>query len=309
MSMTDIDCASNKPKATGSQSKSWRDVLPVHPAAGLFPSLSHDELVELGEDIRKNGLAVPIALYRERVTNEGKSQFKFQLLDGRNRLDALEAVGIKFEIKQCGSPGEYLRLKFPNDDVYSPENSPSFFTVITTDDPFAYVLSTNIHRRHLTSEQKRELISKVLKAKPERSNRAIAKQVKADDKTVGKVRRDLESTAEFPQLEKTTGTDGKARPARSTVFKTLRTMKLGEETIDKINGTSLDNAKELDALIVLNRGAPKGELTDIVKQLIADAVAGENVSAIAAGKFPNYNGKRGAIAPRADASATRKGRC
>jgi hypothetical protein len=58
------------------------------------------------------------------------------------------------------------------------------------------------------------LIAKVLKAKPEASNRQIAKQVKADDKTVATVRRELEATAEIPQLEKTTGADGKARTTK-----------------------------------------------------------------------------------------------
>jgi hypothetical protein len=75
-------------------------------------------------------------------------------------------------------------------------------------------LSFNIHRRHLTAEQKRELIAKLLKAKPEASNVTVAKQVKADDKTVAKVRRDLESTSEIPRLEKTIGADRRARKVR-----------------------------------------------------------------------------------------------
>ena len=54
----------------------------------------------------------------------------------------------------------------------------------------------------------------MLKAKPEQSNRAIAKQVKANDKTVATVRCDLESTAEIPQLEKTVGADGKSRKSK-----------------------------------------------------------------------------------------------
>jgi len=36
--------------------KSWRDILPIHPAAELFPPISPDELKAFGEDILRNGL-------------------------------------------------------------------------------------------------------------------------------------------------------------------------------------------------------------------------------------------------------------
>ena len=78
-------------------------------------------------------------------------------------------------------------------------------------DPYAYVISANIHRRHLTAEQKRDLIAKVLKATPDRSNRQIAETVKASHVTVGAVRATLESTGQIDQLKKTIGKDGKAR--------------------------------------------------------------------------------------------------
>src|SRR5262249_49245573 len=85
----------------------------------------------------------------------------------------------------------------------------------------AYVISKNIHRRHLTAEQKREIVADLLKAQPEKSNNAIAKVAKVDDKTVAKVRRDLEATSEIPKLMKTVGAEGKARkqPTKKPVEK------------------------------------------------------------------------------------------
>jgi len=74
--------------------KSWRDVLPVHPAAELFPMMSEAELRELGEDIKKNGLKSPVVLWRDRST-DADEPFRWFLIDGRNRLDAMEFVGVK----------------------------------------------------------------------------------------------------------------------------------------------------------------------------------------------------------------------
>jgi hypothetical protein len=79
-------------------------------------------------------------------------------------------------------------------------------------DPIRYVLSTNILRRHLTSEQKRELIAKVLKAKPELPDNAIGKLAKADSKTVRKVRSKLQANSEIPN--KTERTEASGRKAR-----------------------------------------------------------------------------------------------
>ena len=64
---------------------SWRDHLKIHPAAELFPLMSEPELRELGEDIRANGLLSPIIIDDEK------------LVDGRNRLDAIALLGMKFE--------------------------------------------------------------------------------------------------------------------------------------------------------------------------------------------------------------------
>jgi hypothetical protein len=75
--------------------------------------------------------------------------------------------------------------------------------------PYDLVLSANAHRRHLTAEQKRELIAKVLKAKPELSDRAIGKVAKVDHKTVASVR--SKANGEFPHKARTEATGRKSR--------------------------------------------------------------------------------------------------
>jgi predicted RNase H-like nuclease (RuvC/YqgF family) len=88
------------------------------------------------------------------------------------------------------------------------------------------------------------VIAKLVKAQPEKSNRQIAKQAKVDDKTVGAVRRELESTAEIPQLEKTVGADGKARkqPAKKP-RKRGKPLPLPERTAEQQDATR----RELEA--------------------------------------------------------------
>jgi len=67
----------------------------------------------------------------------------------------------------------------------------------------------NLARRHLTREQKRKIVEMVLKTDPAQSNRAVSKKTGVDDKTVGAVRRGMESGAEIPHLDKRKGSDGK----------------------------------------------------------------------------------------------------
>src|SRR5262249_57584090 len=127
---------------------------------------------------RKNGQREPIVLYQGKV------------LDGRNRHNACLAAEVGLKISKHEDDCPYIG------------------------DPAAYVISKNIHRRHLTAEQKRDLIAKLLKATPEKSNRQIAETVKADHKTVASVRAEKEATGEIPQLPKTVGRDRKARSSK-----------------------------------------------------------------------------------------------
>ena len=196
---------------------SWRDVLPIHPAAELFPLITGDALVTLGEDIKTFGLMVPIVLWK------GDGYEGLLLLEGRSRLGAMERVGIEIvkdgKLDYCAFPYE-----------------------VHEGDPYAFVVSVNLHRRHLTAEQKRELIAVLLKAQPSKSNREIARQAKASPTTVGEVR----STVQVGQLpEKTIGRDGKARtaarrPRRSQNEIRLENLKRLLDTIEMQGDYSLD---------------------------------------------------------------------
>jgi len=153
----------------------WRAHLRIHPAAELFPLVVDAELKELASNIWENGLRVPI------VGWASDGQF---LLDGRNRLDALALLGLLYE-----TDDHHVGLKKWNGKQWADRPGGRLegeceFKNFHDGDPYAIALSLNVHRRHLTAEQKRELIAKLLKAEPEVSNLSIAKQVKADDKTV-----------------------------------------------------------------------------------------------------------------------------
>jgi hypothetical protein len=191
------------------KSKTWRDVLPVHPASDLFPLMSDVELDELGADIKKTALDKPIAFW---LAEDGK----WFLLDGRNRLEAMTRAGVDFVYGKDNHPddGEYVEEEWAPTFTTRLNHPANAASLVETGDPYAYVLSANIRRRHLTAAQKRELVTKLLKAQPEKSDRQIAKEAKVSDKTVGKKRAELEAGAEIPHHETRTDARGTKQPAK-----------------------------------------------------------------------------------------------
>jgi hypothetical protein len=172
--------------------------------------MSEAELDALAKDIKQKRLRQCVALWSPGKPGDGERMY---VLDGINRLDALERNGIKF-MTDDGRPdlnGRYFICLYERRII-------TVRGVCKGDEPdvepWDYVISVNIQRRHLSAEDKRDLIAKVLKAKPEQSNRQIAQQLKVDHKTVATVRAKGEATGEIPQLEKTTGADGKSRPKK-----------------------------------------------------------------------------------------------
>jgi hypothetical protein len=142
-------------------------------------------LFPLMSDDELNELIADIKEYGQR---EPIVLFEDQILDGRNRYLACQKAGI--EPKTVAYEGE---------------------------DAEAFVISVNLHRRHLTQAQKQEVVAKLLKASPTRSNRAIGKLGHVDHKTVGSKRVALEARGEIPRVEMRKDTKGRSYPAHKEI--------------------------------------------------------------------------------------------
>jgi hypothetical protein len=161
--------------------------LEFHPLADLFPLMEGAEFDALVADIKKNGLRCPIDLYQGKI------------LDGRNRYRACLAAGIE---AAAGDFEAWHREKHSEADAR------------------AYVISQNILRRHLTAEQRRDFLVKLVAAQPGKADRAIARDLGAgiDHKQVGRARRKGESTGAIDPVQRRTGADGRTRrrPAKKS---------------------------------------------------------------------------------------------
>ncbi len=99
----------------------------IHPFANLFPMQSVEEIQALADDIAKHGLRQPIV-----------SDIDDQIIDGRNRAAACLIAGVT--------------------PIYEP-------FVGTEAELLAYVVSVNIHRRHLTTKQRADIAAKIVTMK------------------------------------------------------------------------------------------------------------------------------------------------
>lgn len=94
-----------------------------HPAADLFPMMDDADLHKLADDITTNGQLEAITIYDGAI------------LDGRNRYRA------------CGILGIEPKFKYVNGEVSSPVN---------------FVVSHNLHRRHLTPSQRAAIAAEII---------------------------------------------------------------------------------------------------------------------------------------------------
>jgi ParB-like chromosome segregation protein Spo0J len=99
--------------------------IPVHPAAEVFPMLDEEELEELAQDIKANGLQQLLVI--DELNGDPV------LVDGRNRREAYRRAGV-----------------VPD------------YILLDGQDPIVYILSANINRRHLSKGQRAIVIARIL---------------------------------------------------------------------------------------------------------------------------------------------------
>jgi ParB-like chromosome segregation protein Spo0J len=140
-----------------------------HPLANLFPMIKGTEFEALKADIASRGILQPITLY-----DDGSGS---KILDGRNRYAAGKAAGYKF------TAANFKEFKG------------------TLAEAEAFVISTNVHRRHLTNSQKQEFVRTLIEKYPDHSNRQIARICQFSHVTVGQVRERLLKPPELKKFE------------------------------------------------------------------------------------------------------------
>jgi ParB-like chromosome segregation protein Spo0J len=139
----------------------------ARPPYQLMPPLSDKDYRDLKESIRRHGV------YADVEKDEHGN-----VLDGHHRVRAWEELR-----------AEGVRL---------PDYPVKIRPGLSESEKRAFVRTVNVERRHLTREQKRQLIADQLRETPERSNRQVAEELGVDHKTVAVVRDTIEATGEIP---------------------------------------------------------------------------------------------------------------
>lgn len=223
--------------------------LEPHQYSTIMPQQSKEELENLASDISKNGVLHPIVLYKGKI------------LDGVHRYNIL--AGFNFQ-----KPHGFV--EFDGTDAEAK----------------LFVISANIHRRHIRPEDRRAIIASVIMADPTQSNRSIAETTKTSHHTVQDVRSELEATGQTAQLDATTGKDGKTRktktktqdgPKSVAAVKTACTQRL-EALVD-----ALGDLQEVSGFDLAEEYAIKAKerIDQKVKQMMEEELAKEEVKAVA----------------------------
>lgn len=141
-----------------------------------MPPLEDDEVRRLTLSIAENGVLTPIL-----VDENG------EIIEGHHRKWVAEKLG-----------------------VFCPRRTDRGHSDV---EKLGLAMSLNLDRRHLTQEQKRDILAKSLISEPGLSNVTHAKRTGTTDKTAASVRAELEASSEIPRTENRIDRNGHKRPA------------------------------------------------------------------------------------------------
>ena len=147
----------------------------------ILPPLEADAFESLKADILERGVLVPI-----------ERDDRGALLDGHHRVRALEELRLAGHL--VAQPPVLIRAG------------------LTESEKRAHVRSLNLHRRHLSAAQRRQVIAAQLADAPDASDRVIARRLAVSHTTVATVRKRMGVlTGQLGQLRARRGADGKMR--------------------------------------------------------------------------------------------------
>jgi ParB-like chromosome segregation protein Spo0J len=226
------------------EGRTMKIVYDIHPAANLFPMMDDEAFAALKADIATNGLRESIVLWKNK------------LVDGRNRLKACEELGIQ--------PGE---SELDEDQ-----------------DPIAYVVSANLHRRHLTTSQRAEIAAKLAtkgrggdrkSEKIKGSNGPLkiddaakllnvspksVKRAKAKEQQKHKPKSVVQNSAEQKQDARSSGKPKTKRDHSNNAAKQESTATLSPAEIREINSVSSSATADLRrAITMIHRAIPRAD--------------------------------------------------
>lgn len=141
-----------------------------------LPPLSPEEYAELERSILEHGVMVPIVLDENGVVIDGHH---------RQQIAAHHDLACPSETKLGFTDAEKRGL----------------------------ALSLNLHRRHLTREQKRALVAESIKADPQLSDREHGRRTGVSHPTVANIREELETSGDVESFTTREDSSGRSQPA------------------------------------------------------------------------------------------------
>ncbi len=159
----------------------------------MFPMPGDAQIDEMARDIFENSMREPVHIIvnNHAAASGSPGPFPEELMDGRCRKEALKRAGYQSPL-EANTNG----VRYHNAIKWDSKHK----RWVPDCDPVKFILSMNIHRRHLTAEQRRALILCLLKADPTASDSALAKVTKASDKTIAAARQAAVQSSEIPNV-------------------------------------------------------------------------------------------------------------